>query len=55
MAVMDGLPVTFRTLDPPLHEFVPNVRMKEKSSQRASTSRWKNSISVLTCFMKTTQ
>ncbi|MGB9745803.1 MAG: pyruvate, phosphate dikinase [Bacteroidales bacterium] len=24
MAVMDGLPVTFRTLDPPLHEFVPN-------------------------------
>ncbi|HVP17736.1 MAG TPA: pyruvate, phosphate dikinase [Spirochaetia bacterium] len=24
MEVMDGLPVTFRTLDPPLHEFVPN-------------------------------
>jgi len=24
MAVMDGLPVTFRLLDPPLHEFVPN-------------------------------
>ncbi len=24
MAVMDGLPVTFRFLDPPLHEFVPN-------------------------------
>ncbi len=24
MAVMDGYPVTFRTLDPPLHEFVPN-------------------------------
>ena len=24
MKVMDGLPVTFRFLDPPLHEFVPN-------------------------------
>jgi len=24
MAAMEGLPVTFRTLDPPLHEFVPN-------------------------------
>jgi pyruvate,orthophosphate dikinase len=24
MEVMDGLPVTFRFLDPPLHEFVPN-------------------------------
>lgn len=26
---MDGYPVTFRTLDPPLHEFVPN-RMEER-------------------------
>ena len=24
MEVMDGLPVTFRFLDPPLHEFIPN-------------------------------
>ena len=24
MAAMDGFPVTFRTLDPPLHEFVPH-------------------------------
>ena len=24
LATMDGFPVTFRTLDPPLHEFVPN-------------------------------
>ncbi|MCX7955014.1 MAG: pyruvate, phosphate dikinase [Bacteroidales bacterium] len=23
LSVMDGLPVTFRTLDPPLHEFIP--------------------------------
>ncbi len=24
-AAMDGLPVTVRLLDPPLHEFLPNV------------------------------
>jgi pyruvate,orthophosphate dikinase len=31
MAAMDGYPVTFRTLDPPLHEFVPNkVDEREK-------------------------
>jgi pyruvate,orthophosphate dikinase len=24
LAAMDGYPVTFRTLDPPLHEFIPN-------------------------------
>ncbi|MFH1005112.1 MAG: pyruvate, phosphate dikinase [Bacteroidota bacterium] len=31
MKVMDGLPVTFRTLDPPLHEFVPtNKTEREK-------------------------
>ena len=29
MEVMDGLPVTFRFLDPPLHEFVPN-RLDER-------------------------
>jgi pyruvate,orthophosphate dikinase len=32
--VMDGLPVTIRTLDPPLHEFLP--REDEKISQLAS-------------------
>ncbi len=26
LKVMDGLPVTFRTLDPPLHEFVPHSK-----------------------------
>lgn len=31
MAAMDGYPVTFRTLDPPLHEFVPQrVEEREK-------------------------
>ncbi len=28
MKVMDGKPVTFRTLDPPLHEFVPQTNEK---------------------------
>jgi pyruvate, orthophosphate dikinase len=34
MAVMDGLPVTFRYLDPPLHEFIP-TRADER--QRLAT------------------
>ena len=34
MEVMDGLPVTFRFLDPPLHEFVP-TRVEER--QRLAT------------------
>ncbi len=29
MAVMDGLPVTFRLLDPPLHEFAPHTAEKQ--------------------------
>ena len=29
MKVMDGKPVTFRLLDPPLHEFVPQTRDKK--------------------------
>src|SRR5574344_313616 len=30
MEVMDGKPVTFRLLDPPLHEFVPQAEEKKK-------------------------
>jgi pyruvate,orthophosphate dikinase len=30
LAVMDGLPVTIRLLDPPLHEFVPTDAAKQK-------------------------
>jgi pyruvate,orthophosphate dikinase len=30
MKVMDGKPVTFRLLDPPLHEFVPQTAEKQK-------------------------
>ncbi len=29
MEAMDGMPVTIRTLDPPLHEFVPHARAKQ--------------------------
>jgi pyruvate,orthophosphate dikinase len=37
--VMDGLPVTIRTLDPPLHEFLPNdqVSQKEMAKQMGVT------------------
>ena len=30
MKVMDGKPVTFRLLDPPLHEFVPQTDLKKE-------------------------
>ncbi|MBE6359793.1 MAG: pyruvate, phosphate dikinase [Lentisphaerae bacterium] len=30
LLAMDGMPVTFRLLDPPLHEFVPNETSKRK-------------------------
>lgn len=35
MVAMDGLPVTFRLLDPPLHEFVPQSREKQEEIARA--------------------
>jgi pyruvate, orthophosphate dikinase len=35
MAAMDGLPVTFRLLDPPLHEFVPQSREKQEELAKA--------------------
>ncbi len=35
MEAMDGYPVTFRTLDPPLHEFVP-TRVDEREKLAAS-------------------
>lgn len=35
MKVMDGMPVTFRTLDPPLHEFVPHSRGQQLELARA--------------------
>lgn len=39
MAAMDGYPVTFRTLDPPLHEFVPTrVEEREKLAESLGIS-----------------
>ncbi len=35
MMAMDGLPVTFRLLDPPLHEFVPQSREKQEEIAKA--------------------
>ena len=35
MAAMDGLPVTFRLLDPPLHEFVPQSTEKQAELAKA--------------------
>lgn len=35
MEVMDGLPVTIRTLDPPLHEFVPHSRGQQMELAKA--------------------
>lgn len=39
MEIMDGLPVTFRLLDPPLHEFVPHSKKnKEKLAKSLNIS-----------------
>jgi pyruvate,orthophosphate dikinase len=35
LEVMDGLPVTIRTLDPPLHEFVPHARAQQLELAKA--------------------
>jgi pyruvate,orthophosphate dikinase len=35
MEAMNGLPVTFRLLDPPLHEFVPQSREKQEELAKA--------------------
>ena len=52
---MDGLPVTIRTLDPPLHEFLPKREalmveiavMEAKGKRGAKLSRLKNLLSVV--------
>ena len=44
---MDGLPVTIRLLDPPLHEFVPAAARRSAASwPRASASRSRSSTSA---------
>jgi pyruvate,orthophosphate dikinase len=44
LKAMDGYPVTIRTLDPPLHEFVPN-RDDERTKLAASLSVTKDELS----------
>ncbi len=40
LAAMDGLPVTVRLLDPPLHEFLPSVEeLKVKRARKGSLSK----------------
>ncbi|MFZ3114280.1 MAG: hypothetical protein WA133_11815 [Syntrophales bacterium] len=34
-AAMEGLPVTVRLLDPPLHEFVPQSKEKQEELARS--------------------
>jgi pyruvate,orthophosphate dikinase len=38
-AAMDGLPVTIRLLDPPLHEFLPPLHQVEAEAERARIER----------------
>lgn len=35
MEIMDGLPITFRLLDPPLHEFVPHSKQNQQELAKA--------------------
>lgn len=35
MAAMNGFPVTFRTLDPPLHEFIPTIKEEREKLAKA--------------------
>ena len=35
MEIMDGLPITFRLLDPPLHEFVPHSKQNQQELANA--------------------
>src|SRR5690606_38233508 len=40
LAAMDGLPVTVRLLDPPLHEFLPSVEeLRIKRAEKGKLSR----------------
>jgi len=50
LEAMDGLPVTFRTLDPPLHEFVPQIkeeREKLAKSLKISTEEFNKRADAL--------
>ena len=47
LEAMDGLPVTVRLLDPPLHEFLPSVEeLQVKQARRASSRRAEQAMLV---------
>ena len=54
---MDGLPVTIRLLDPPLHEFLPNDdnRRARPRSPRSSASPSRRSATASSSFTNTTR
>src|SRR5690606_18222519 len=43
--VMDGLPVTIRLLDPPLHEFLPKVDELKEKIEQAETAEEREELS----------
>ena len=45
LAAMDGLPVTVRLLDPPLHEFLPTSKTSSRARREASSTRCRASCS----------
>ncbi|MCL2041802.1 MAG: pyruvate, phosphate dikinase [Bacteroidales bacterium] len=44
LEVMDGLPLTFRLLDPPLHEFVPQEKAKQEELAQALKIKWEDIV-----------
>jgi len=56
MAAMDGLPVTFRLLDPPLHEFVPQGAEKTgRTGKNLLALKRKILLNVVKLFMNQIQ
>ena len=55
LEVMNGLPVTIRLLDPPLHEFVPQETESALNLRPASASASKSFKNARTHFMKPTR
>ena len=44
LEVMDGMPLTFRLLDPPLHEFVPQEKAKQEELAKALGIKWEDVV-----------
>jgi pyruvate,orthophosphate dikinase len=53
---MDGLPVTIRLIDPPLHEFLPRLEeIDERLAQARQKGRHREAIRELECLRKRTE